>query len=218
MTIAPHSPAPIRLIAGLDMIDDDSLYLRIKAEGAVRDDAITELRETLLRGLSKSLNNRYGQPFNAEDVVQDALIKILSSLDKFEGRSKFTTWAMTVATRIGISALRRKYYQDVSMEAFNTDDGYTIEIAVDTESTVSDAESRGEILAVLQHLIDTELTDKQRIVTRAFLSDFATDAIATQLNMNRNAVYKLIHDARVKLKDGFARAGFTSDDVLEPFV
>ncbi len=200
------------------MIEDDSLYLRIKAEGALRDDAIAELREILLRGLNKSLNNRYGQPFCAEDIVQDALIKILSSLDKFEGRSKFTTWAMTVATRIGISALRRKYYQDVSMEAFNTDDGFTMEIAVDGQSTVSATESQGEILAVLQQLIDTELTDKQRLVTRAFLSDFATDAIATQLNMNRNAVYKLIHDARVKLKDGFARAGFTSDDILEAFV
>ena len=112
------------------MIDDDSLYLRIKAEGALREDAITELRTVLLRGLSKSLNNRYGQPFHAEDVVQDALMKILSSLDKFEGRSKFTTWAMTIATRIGISALRRKYHHDVSMEAFNADDGTSIEIAV----------------------------------------------------------------------------------------
>ncbi len=204
-----------KLIAGLDMDDGELLFERLKAEGAVRDDAITELREILLRGLSKSLNNRYGQPFNAEDIVQDALIKILSSLDKFEGRSKFTTWAMTVATRIGISALRRKYHRDVSMEAFNTNDGYTIEIAVATETSVSTAESKGEILGVLQRLIDTELTDKQRLATRAFLSDFATDEIAEQLNMNRNAVYKLIHDARLKLKDGFARAGLTSDDIFE---
>ncbi len=86
------------------------------------------------------------------------------------------------------------------MEAFNTDDGYTLEIAVDTESTVSDADSRDEILIVLQHLIHTELTDNQRLITRALLSDFATDAIATQLNMSRNAVYKLILDARMNTK------------------
>ena len=111
------------------MLDDDELLRLLKGDGASRDDAIAQLRSVLLRGLSKSLNNRYGKPFNAEDVVQEALIKVLDSIEKFEGRSKFTTWAMTIATRIGISALRRKYHQDVSMEAFNTAAGYSIEIA-----------------------------------------------------------------------------------------
>jgi len=197
------------------MLDDDELLRLLKGDGASRDDAIAQLRSVLLRGLSKSLNNRYGKPFNAEDVVQEALIKVLDSIEKFEGRSKFTTWAMTIATRIGISALRRKYHQDVSMEAFNTAAGYSIEVASTVDPSQSNSESRSEIFSLLQELIDTQLTDKQRLATRAFLSDFATDEIAEQLNMNRNAVYKLIHDARQKLKDGFARAGLTSEEIFE---
>lgn len=197
------------------MMDDDELLRLLKGDGASRDDAIAQLRSVLLRGLSKSLNNRYGKPFNAEDVVQEALIKVLDSIEKFEGRSRFTTWAMTIATRIGISALRRKYNQDVSMEAFNTAAGYSIEIASTVDPSQSNSESRSEIFRLLQELIDTQLTDKQRLATRAFLSNFATDEIAEQLNMNRNAVYKLIHDARRKLKDGFARAGLTSEEIFE---
>lgn len=197
------------------MLDDDELLRLLKGDGASRDDAIAQLRSVLLRGLSKSLNNRYGKPFNAEDVVQEALMKVLDSIEKFEGRSKFTTWAMTIATRIGISALRRKYHQDVSMEAFNTAAGYSIEIASTVDPSQANSESRSEIFSLLQELIDTQLTDKQRLATRAFLSDFATDEIAEQLNMNRNAVYKLIHDARQKLKDGFARAGLTSEEIFE---
>jgi RNA polymerase sigma-70 factor (ECF subfamily) len=196
-------------------MDDNELYKLIKGEGATRDQAISQLRSILLRGLSKSLNNRYGKPFNAEDIVQEALMKVLNSLDKYEGRSKFTTWAMTVATRIGISALRRKYHQDVSMEPFGTSDGYSIEVSITDEPTLSNLESRTKIFNVLQNLIDTELTDKQRLVTRAFLSNFATDEIAEQLQMTRNAVYKLIHDARQKLKDGFERAGLTSEQIFE---
>lgn len=196
-------------------MDDNELYKLIKGEGATRDQAISHLRSILLRGLSKSLNNRYGKPFNAEDIVQEALMKVLNSLDKYEGRSKFTTWAMTVATRIGISAIRRKYHQDVSIEPFRTSDGYSMEIAITDEPTLSNLESRTKIFNVLQNLIDTELTDKQRLVTRAFLSNFATDEIAEQLQMNRNAVYKLIHDARQKLKDGFERAGLTSEQIFE---
>lgn len=196
-------------------MDDDELYTLIKGEGAERDQAISQLRSILLRGLSKSLNNRYGKPFSAEDIVQEALIKVLSSLDKYEGRSKFTTWAMTVATRIGISALRRKYHQDVSMEAFNSTDGYSMDVAILDEPSLDNSESRSRIFSVLQDLIDTELTDKQRLATRAFLSNFATDEIAEQLQMNRNAVYKLIHDARQKLKDGFARTGLTSEQIFD---
>lgn len=196
-------------------MDDEELFTLIKGGGVSRDHAISELRSILLRGLSKSLNNRYGKPYNAEDIVQEALIKVLNSLDQYEGRSKFTTWAMTVATRIGISDLRRKYHRDVSMEPFNSSDGYTMDVAVIDEPTLSNAESRAKILSVLQNLIDTELTDKQRLATRAFLSDFATDEIAEQLKMNRNAVYKLIHDARQKLKDGFARAGLTSEEIFD---
>jgi RNA polymerase sigma factor (sigma-70 family) len=197
------------------MMDDDELYTLIQGEGDSRDQAISELRAILLRGLSKSLNNRYGKPFNAEDIVQEALIMVLGSLDKFEGRSKFTTWAMTVATRIGISALRRKYHQDVSMDAFNTAHGHSMEIAITVDPSLSNAETRENILGILRNLIETELTDKQRLATRAFLSDFATDEIAEQLKMNRNAVYKLIHDARQKLKDGFKRAGITSEEIFE---
>jgi len=196
-------------------MDDNELYKLIKGEGATRDQAISQLRSILLRGLSKSLNDRYGKPFNAEDIVQEALMKVLNSLDKYEGRSKFTTWAMTVATRIGISALRRKYHQDVSMEPFGTSDGYSMEVSITDEPTLSNLESRTKIFNVLQNLIDTELTDKQRLVTRAFLSNFATDEIAEQLQMTRNAVYKLIHDARQKLKDGFERAGLTSEQIFE---
>jgi RNA polymerase sigma-70 factor (ECF subfamily) len=196
-------------------MDDNELYKLIKGEGATRDQAISQLRSILLRGLSKSLNNRYGKPFNAEDIVQEALMKVLNSLDKYEGRSKFTTWAMTIATRIGISALRRKYHQDVSMEPFGTSDGYSMEVSITDEPTLSNLESRTKIFNVLQNLIDTELTDKQRLVTRAFLSNFATDEIAEQLQMTRNAVYKLIHDARQKLKDGFERAGLTSEQIFE---
>jgi RNA polymerase sigma factor (sigma-70 family) len=196
-------------------MDDDELYTLIKGDGATRDQAISQLRTILLRGLSKALNNRYGKPFNAEDIVQEALMKVLNSLNKYEGRSKFTTWAMTVATRIGISALRRKYHQDVSMEPFSSTDGYTIDVAITDEPTLSNSESRAKIFRILQNLIDTELSDKQRLATRAFLSNFATDEIAEQLQMNRNAVYKLIHDARQKLKDGFERAGLTSEQIFD---
>ena len=89
-----------------DQTGDDRWIERLSATGAQREEAIAELRQMLVRGLRASLNHRYGGAMQAEDVVQEAIIKILRSLEQFEGRSRFTTWAMTVATRVGISSLR----------------------------------------------------------------------------------------------------------------
>jgi|GEM_PF-4490456 DNA-directed RNA polymerase specialized sigma24 family protein len=58
---------------------------RLSGEESVRDVAIEELRAILLRGLSHSMSNRYRGVVQAADVVQDALLKILSS--RFAGRT-----------------------------------------------------------------------------------------------------------------------------------
>jgi RNA polymerase sigma factor (sigma-70 family) len=46
-----------------------------------------------------------GHPQDAQDATQEILIRLVTNLGGFEGRSKFTTWAYTVATR---SLLRTK--------------------------------------------------------------------------------------------------------------
>jgi RNA polymerase sigma-70 factor (ECF subfamily) len=119
---------------------------------------------------------------------------------------------MTVATRIGISSLRRKYHEDMSLDAFASEDGFRIEVAAE-DGAVVDESDKSELLEVLQRLIDDALTDKQRLVVRSFLAGYSTDGIAEQTGTNRNAIYKLLHDARVKLKTGFSEAGFSADDV-----
>ena len=55
-------------------------------------------------------------------------------------------------------------------------------------------------LTVWQHT----LTDKQREATQGLLDGLQVEEIARRTNSKRNAVYKLIHDARIRLRDGFA--------------
>ena len=112
---------------------DDPWVARLQADEEVRDQAIRDLRELLLRGLQRSLANRFGTGFQVEDVVQQALVKILNSLDRFEGRSQFTTWAMAIATRVGISEFRRKHYKDVSLDAMAASSGLSVDL---TQSSV----------------------------------------------------------------------------------
>lgn len=195
---------------------EDDWVARLRDEGQ-KEVAIGELREILVRGLAKSLSKRYGSGIAAEDVVQDALIKILDSLDQFQGRSRFTTWAMTIATRIGISQLRRKHFQDVSLDAITQDQGLTFDVPAEEEATGDDLD-RGSMVSRLRELIDQELTEKQRVATHAILQGLPVEEIARRTESNRNAVYKLIHDARSRLRAGFEKSGVSLDDFNELFV
>ncbi|GAB5406418.1 MAG: RNA polymerase sigma factor [Aureliella sp.] len=192
---------------------DDDWVARLSSTGAVRDDAINELNSILLRGLTKSLSLRNASGLQIEDIAQEAMLKILGSLDSFAGRSRFTTWAMTIAIRVGLSELRRKHYRDISLDAMTTANDFSMEIAIDSSRPASEQHDRNTVLSTLQKLIDVELTQKQRAAVRALLSGMPVEVIAEKVGSNRNAVYKLIHDARSRLKAGFEHAGVLADDV-----
>jgi RNA polymerase sigma factor (sigma-70 family) len=186
---------------------------RLRSAGQVRDAAIEELRRTLVRGLVHALGPRGGGEAFAEDVAQEALLRILDSLESFAGRSRFTTWAMTIAVRIGISELRRKRFQDVSLEQITAGESLIVDPAQDVAGSSEKLERRAIILELLKRLVEQNLTQKQRTVVQADLGGMPIEEIARRLGTNRNAVYKMFHDARAKLKAGFAAAGISAEDV-----
>jgi len=198
-------------------LSSDPWMERLRSSEPQRGDAIEELRFLLHRGLSRSLNMRYGVPFQIDDVVQDALLKILDSLDQFEGRSRFVTWAMTIATRVGISCLRRQYKREVSIELLDHDDSLKLATSNTGRSEASKNMAQREILQQLNELIETDLTDRQRLAIRFQLEEIPVDETAERIGSNRNAVYKLVHDARMKLKQGLERKGITNEHIQSVF-
>jgi RNA polymerase sigma-70 factor (ECF subfamily) len=76
---------------------------------------------------------------------------------------------------------------------------------------------RARVLAQLGRVIDEKLTDKQRSVLLAELKGMPQLEIAAALGMNRNALYKLSHDARRSVKHHLEAAGLDAGDVLWVF-
>jgi RNA polymerase sigma-70 factor (ECF subfamily) len=66
--------------------------------------------------------------------------------------------------------------------------------------------------------MDHELTNRQRQVLEAIVfEDVPLDEVAQRWDSNRNATYKLLHDARRKLKAALEARGYELQDVLELF-
>ena len=198
---------------------DNAIWMRdLRACGPVQAEAITDLRGLLLRGLSTSFQARgdMDQAF-VEDVVQQALVHILDHLEQFQGRSRFTTWAMAITVRLAMSALRRKRWQDVSLESMT--EPIERALALDRDDTTSPAQHAEQhaMVEALRQLIDAALTDKQWMALTAELGGMPLEEIARRMGSNVNAVYKLLHDARQRLKHGLETAGYTAEDVRSAF-
>src|SRR5512138_3761011 len=101
----------------MTVLHDQDWVDRLKA--ADNGAAIEELRERLARGLTYALASRL-PPEQLDDVVQDfaqeSVLRVLANLDSFRGESRFLTWATKVAVRLAFSELRRKRWQDVSLD------------------------------------------------------------------------------------------------------
>jgi RNA polymerase sigma-70 factor, ECF subfamily len=196
--------------------DDEWVPDLASEDTALRDDAISDLRDMLCRGLAKSLSQS-GRVDGAflEDIVQEACIKILQKLNTFAGRSKFRTWAITIAVRTAVSKIRKRDWQNVSLESFTADAQLDSQMVADASETSDQANSRLSLLSRLKELIDNELTERQWTAITAELGGMPLPQLAEKLGTNTNSIYKLLHDARKKLRRGLEASGFTIEDVQE---
>jgi RNA polymerase sigma-70 factor (ECF subfamily) len=193
--------------------------------GIDREEALSDLSAILRRGLPYSLS-KYLTPQDphfdalADEVVQETLLRVLDNLTSFEGRSKFTTWAHKIAVRVALTELRRKRWQDVSLDEIteNSETPGSLSMLADSSASPESAAERSDMIERIQHIIAEELTEKQRTALLAIgVQGMPMPVVADRMGMNRNALYKLLHDARLKLKARLTVEGLSPEDVLGVF-
>jgi RNA polymerase sigma-70 factor, ECF subfamily len=178
------------------------------------DQAVTRLQALLSRVARHELARRCSQlglvggpEFDdlADQIAGDVLVSILAKLEQFEGLSRFTTWAykfvvFEVSAKIAAHAWRRNPPSAIEPAFDHLPDagGWGPE----------DRIQQREQLDLLAWAI-TQLTPRQREVFVAVaLNEVPIDVLALTLGSNRNAVYKNLFDARRRLRQLLADAGY----------
>ena len=137
-------------------------------------------------------------------AASDAVVAVLKKLDEFRGASRFTTWAYKFAILEMSVRLRRRVWSTRRVDLDDVSWGRLADSALAADQGIE----QQEFISAVRSAVETTLTEHQR---RVFLSvvaeEIPIDVVADCLGSTRGAVYKVLHDARRKLRETLRAAG-----------
>ena len=205
----------------LDAESADWLRRLSAGAGALRQQAERELHARLVRiALAEVSRRSASTPVTgpeltdvAHQAADDAMLAILAKLADFRGESRFITWAYRFVILEVSSKLGRHYWRNppVTLDAAQWE-RLPDRFGIDPEQYAASA----GILAEVRRVVEDELTAHQRRVFVAVVVDgIPLDAVAARLSLQRNAIYKVIFDARRKIRRALVANGYLEDGGLE---
>jgi RNA polymerase sigma-70 factor, ECF subfamily len=187
----------------------------LRATGVERARALELLHDLLLRAARAEAHRRrrlYPEIVGVElddlcrQAADDAVVAVTSKLDGYRGASRFTTWAYAFAIFEVSVRLRRHAWGRGRIPT--GDDDATWDRLAERAGTAEARVESAEFFSALRRAITEELTVRQRRVFVAVaLNDVEIDVVADQLSSTRGAIYKVLHDARTKLRRRLEREG-----------
>lgn len=187
----------------------------LRATGTEHARALERLHDLLLRAAHAEARRRghfYPQIGGTElddlcrQAADDAVVAVTAKLDGYRGASRFTTWAYAFAIFEISVKLRRHAWRRGRIPT--ADDDATWDRLAESAGTAQTKAESAELLSALRRAIAEELTPRQRQVFVAVaLNDVEIDVVAGRLQSTRGAVYKVLHDARTKLRGRLEREG-----------
>ena len=192
-------------------------------------EALADLRQYLLRAAALYIERHHedltylgtsASEHLAEDLAQEALLQIQANLDTFRGESKFTTWAYRFVINLAATELRLARWRVLSLESLMGESEIPLFTFLSDQGSPNPetAAARDQIIALIRKIIAEELSQRQRFaLINVHFNGVPMAEVARQLGTTPNNVYKLIHEARKKLKNGLRRRYYSEGDVLAIF-
>jgi RNA polymerase sigma-70 factor, ECF subfamily len=117
MNSAAQSTCDLAINCGLNQMRDELLVFAAKSGDAL---AFVELSKRHSRRIQSQVYRIVKNREDAEDVVQEALLRAFQHLNDFEERCRFSSWLTRIAINCAFMSLRKKReHFETSMEVIN---------------------------------------------------------------------------------------------------
>jgi RNA polymerase sigma-70 factor (ECF subfamily) len=195
-------------------IDPETVEWVASLRDARRDTAIAQLHELLLRVARSEIRRRNtgGQITGPEledlahQAAADAVLLVTSRIDEFRGESRFTTWAykfvvFEVSTKLGRHFWKHRSTPSEPPDWDRLPDRFG--------PPPPDVAELADLISAVRAATETCLTHKQReVFTAIVVEGIPLDALVTRMRTTRNAIYKVMFDARQKLRRELVNQGY----------
>ncbi|MFO1444114.1 RNA polymerase sigma factor [Bacillus sp. Bva_UNVM-123] len=138
-------------------------------------------------------------PQDAQDLVQEAFIKIYEQLGKYDGKGSFSSWLYRVAFNHCMDEFRKKSYQMRRVEI--------------NEELMEDSKHpeviflKKEKSRQLERLISTLPDDERMIILLRYVNELCYDEISELVEVPVSTVRNKLHRAKKKMRETVKREG-----------
>ena len=174
---------------------DEKLILRFQ-EGDINayNELVKRYKDRLLNFVFRYFNNVE----QAEDVVQDTLIKLYTHASYYKNVAKFSTWIFTIAKNNALTELRKNKRKKT--DSLWTDDGQVIDINSKEESLDSKVQNEIAIDQLNKFLDEIPENFRMAVVLRDF-QELSYEEISTILEIPIGTIKSRINRGRIQLAE-----------------
>ena len=146
-----------------------------------------------------------GRPDVAEDMVQEAFVRVLTNIDRFDFRFRFSTWLFTIARRLFLNHMQKM------KPAYDTDAvGATAGRLDAPGEPAAERDLQGVQRCEISLALQSLSTDQREVIVLFHQLDWTIGQISAHLDMPEGTVKSHLHRGRRRLREALA----TQPDVL----
>jgi RNA polymerase sigma-70 factor (ECF subfamily) len=200
---------------GRDEPDPVDWVSALSTPGLEQDAAMRRLHQLMIRAAAHQVWRMRGalpdpSPATVDVIVNQAadesMTALLAKLHTFEGRSRFSTWAFKFAILQAASDVRRLQWQHREVELRDLD---LMDLPAAGHDSPEHHAEGNDLAGALADAMRTVLTPHQRRIAIALLVDgVPIDVLAERLGTSRGALYKTVHEARMRLRAELTTRGY----------
>ena len=185
----------------VNTLADADAELVAEAQGG-KLEAFEELVRRHTQLIYRTLMAILGNPADAQDAMQDTLLSAFKHIGGFQGRSKFSTWLVSIARNTALQRLRRGKNVESLDEGEQTRRGLSPSPGAGLgRTTRSSCYSKSEIQQLVEEGI-LALPAKYRVVVMLRdIEQLSTDEVARQLGLSVPAVKTRLLRGRLMLRE-----------------
>jgi RNA polymerase sigma-70 factor (ECF subfamily) len=167
---------------------------------AVSSEALAEVLDRHRALICRLARQTVGADADLEDVIQDALVAIATSLSRFRGECKLSTWVASVTVRTALRHASRRRRSEARTTPL--DAGGEVEALAGSQGDEPGRTLEAkEFRACLQSAIDRLPPDQRAVVALRHVEGLALQEIAKALGTPIGTVKSRLHHARRSLRE-----------------